>query len=204
MRAILSLAVASACLAIPACSRAPKFAAPKFVDCYERGCAWYAKGDFDKSIAAFNQALRLNPNHEPAYNAYNSRGSAWYAKGEYGEATKDYDQALKLWPDHAAAYTNLAWLQATCPDERYRNGKTAIVNATQALNRGGEDFWSTQVLAAAYAEDGQFDKAVEWQTKAIELTAKDKSASDKRKQKLRTRLDLYKQNKPYRDEPKKP
>ena len=52
-------------------------------------------------------------------------------------------------------------------------------------------------LAAAYAEAGEFLSAVKWQDKAISL------ASEELKGELRSRLDLYKAHKPYRDEPKK-
>jgi len=50
-------------------------------------------------------------------------------------------------------------------------------------------------LAAAYAESGQFDKAVESQEKAIELAPDDEKAD------FETRLKLYQEGKPYREEP---
>jgi hypothetical protein len=54
-------------------------------------------------------------------------------------------------------------------------------------------------LAAAYAETGDFDAAVKWEQKAIDLKPRKfgfKSAAEKR-------LLLYKAHKPYRDEPSK-
>lgn len=51
--------------------------------------------------------------------------------------------------------------------------------------------------AAAYAENGEFGEAVKWQEKAIELAPTSEKAD------LRSRLELYKSGKPYRDEPKK-
>jgi hypothetical protein len=53
-------------------------------------------------------------------------------------------------------------------------------------------------LAAVYAESGDFEKAKEWQAKAVEMTP-----DEKNKQDGRARLELYKQGKPYREEPKK-
>ena len=58
-------------------------------------------------------------------------------------------------------------------------------------------------VAAAYAECGNFDKAKEWEAKAIELAKTDKSATDKRRADLASRLELYNQGKPYRKELKK-
>ena len=49
-------------------------------------------------------------------------------------------------------------------------------------------------LAAAYAEVGEFDKAVEWEEKAIQLYA---NADDRKKGEVR--LKLYKDRKPYRE-----
>jgi hypothetical protein len=53
------------------------------------------------------------------------------------------------------------------------------------------------MLAAAHAESGDFAKAREFQDKAIEL------APDSFKREWRSRLDLYKQNKPYHAQPVK-
>ena len=49
-------------------------------------------------------------------------------------------------------------------------------------------------LAAAYAEVGKFDKAVEWEEKAIQLNT---DADDRKKGE--ERLKLYKDKKPYRE-----
>ena len=60
--------------------------------------------------------------------------------------------------------------------------------------------YCSETLAAAYAEDGQFDEAVKWQIKAITFAATDPIATNKVKAQLRSTLALYKQGKPYREE----
>ncbi len=130
-----------------------------------------------------------------------NRGLAWAAKGEYGKAIEDYTEALWNDPKDACPYWNLARIEATCPDPEYRDGKKAVNNANKAYQLDSGEHWQcVGTLAAAYAEDGQFEKAKEWQAKAIELAKTDKSATDKKKAEARSRLELYKQGKPYREE----
>jgi hypothetical protein len=87
---------------------------------------------------------------------------------------------------------------ATCPDERQRDGKRAVVMATKACTISGwKDPYLIDTLAAAYAESGDFEAAIRWQTKALEMLSRDEQAV----QAGRQRLELYRENKPYREEP---
>jgi tetratricopeptide (TPR) repeat protein len=166
-----------------------------------RGAAWYAKGEYDKAITDCNEAIRLDPKDAKAHSTC---GNAWNAKGHYDKAIDDFNQAVTLNPNLAAAYRDLAWLHATCPNEKYRDGKKAFENASKAYQLSGAKEWSYLVtLAAAYAENGDFDKAKEWEAKAIELATTDKSAMDKDKAEARSRLELYKKGRPYHKEFKK-
>ena len=73
-----------------------------------RGIAWKAKGDFDRAIADFDQAIELDPKY---CSAYFNRGIAWASKGDFDRAIADYDQAIRLDPKNAKAYYNrgIAW-----------------------------------------------------------------------------------------------
>jgi len=160
-----------------------------------RGFIWRVMGNFDKAIADFNEAIRINPNGSMSFS---NRGYAWREKGNYDLALADFDEAIRLNPKNADAYVQRAWLRATCSDEKYRDGAKAVEDATKACELTDwkkAEFLDT--LAAAYAEAGQFDKAVEWQQKAIELAPEDQ------KEDLGIRLALYKAKKPYREGPGK-
>ena len=72
-----------------------------------RGLAYRAKGDLDRAIGDYDQAIRLEPDNA---DAHNGRGVAWADKGDYAQAVRDYDRALQINPNHerAAVYKALA------------------------------------------------------------------------------------------------
>ena len=69
-----------------------------------RGDAYQWKDDYDRAIADYTQAIRLNP--DDAY-AYYSRGKAYHWKDDYDRAIADYEQALRIDPGHTRAKNNL-------------------------------------------------------------------------------------------------
>jgi len=129
--------------------------------------------------------------------AVSHRGFVWFVKKEYDKAIKDYNEVIRLAPNNAGAYANAAWVMATCPVEKYRDGKKAVEVAKKAceLTRW-EDSHVLSILAAADAEAGLFDEAVKWQKKALDDKGYPKAESDG----ARKRLTLYEEKKPYRDE----
>jgi tetratricopeptide (TPR) repeat protein len=158
-----------------------------------RGLAWTHKEEFDKAIADFDEAVRLNPNDAVSYC---NRGAAWRAKKELDKALVDFNEAIRIDPDDPYPYDARAWIWATCPDEKYRDGKRAVESATKACELTN---WNNPVyletLAAAYAERGDFDSAVKWQAKANELRAEDEDKTDGE-----SRLKLYEEKQPFRDD----
>lgn len=156
-----------------------------------RGWTWHKKKQYDRAIADYNEAIRLDPSSALAIV---NRGFAWQDKGEYYKALADYDRALKVDPKYGRAWVARAWLYATCPEKKFRDGKLAVASATRACQLSQwREAPKLAVLAAAYAEAGDFDKAVRWQQDAIAryLDPEDRKLG-------RERLELYKQKKPFR------
>jgi tetratricopeptide (TPR) repeat protein len=162
---------------------------------YNRGIAYRAAKQLGKSVADFTEVIRLEPKD---VDAYRQRSRIYRRNGDYEKAIADYRKIIGLEPESPVGHNDLAWLQATCPDANFRNGKEAVANAQTAVALGGGKWTSLDTLAAAYAEDGDFEKAREFESKAIEL-----ASDDKQKEECRSRLELYRQGKPFRDEIKK-
>jgi tetratricopeptide (TPR) repeat protein len=161
-----------------------------------RGAAWAAKRDFAQAREELDQALEFQ---HPLASALGCRGDDWVAKGDYGKAEEDYRQAVDVQPKVAGWCNSLAWLLATCPDQRFRNGKEALALAQKACRLGNEKISAhLDTLAAAYAETGDFGHARQWQKKAIAT-----NSDETLREELQSRLKLYEQNKPYHEEMKK-
>jgi len=85
------------------------------------------------------------------------------------EALAHYREALRLWPDYADALNNLAWLLATSPEPKIRDGRESVRLAEKACELAGRKqarFLGT--LDAAYAESGRFAEAIATAKKARE------------------------------------
>lgn len=68
-----------------------------------RGDDFNVKGEFDRAIADYDAALKVDP---ALAEALNSRGMAWRDKGDRRRALTDFEAALKLKPDYEAARAN--------------------------------------------------------------------------------------------------
>lgn len=157
-----------------------------------RALAWYAMHEYDRALADCDKAIRLAPTHP---HSYNHRASIWCKKGRYEQAITDYYEAVRLAPDDPLACHNLAWLRATCPDVRHRDGKRAVEYATRACKLTRWSDWRlVHTLAAACAEAGDFDEAVQHGARAMAL------APPEHKSRSREALEAYKSRKPHREQ----
>jgi RNA polymerase sigma factor (sigma-70 family) len=158
-----------------------------------RGSLWSEMKKYDEAIADYTEAIRLDDPDLASF--YSDRGVAWWRKHEYTKATADFTDAIQLRPKGPEPYNSRAWIWATCPDAKHRNGKKAVESAMKACELAD---WKNpeylETLAAAFAETGDFASATKWQTtaNALHRTGKDKATGE-------SRLKLYQEKKPYRD-----
>ncbi len=151
---------------------------------------------YDEALEDYTKALGLRPN-SALY--LRNRARVYRLKGEHEKGVADLKAAVKVEPNHQITLNELAWTLATSPDEKLRDKKLALEYALKVCelteNKNG---MYLDTLAAAYAESGDFEKAVEFQKKAVEAAnfpITDKEEAEKR-------LELYKNKKPYREEKK--
>ena len=162
---------------------------------YNRGLAYQGNGQYHQAIRDFDKALELNPRLALAHK---NIGLTLLRQDKAKEAISHYRQALRLQSDWPEVLNDLAWILATHKDDQLRHGTEAIRLAQRACQLTNYRHSATlDSLAAAYAEAGQFDKAVRTAERAIQLAlagGKRKLAKD-----IQGRLDLYKLKRPYRE-----
>ncbi len=102
-------------------------------------------------------------------------------------------------PKNAAALCDVAWILATSPFAELRDGKGAVKLAEKAdsLLRG-KDAKALEVLGVAQAECGSFRRALDATRRAAALYTQ--AGDTVHAAALTTRLSMFEQNKPYRDE----
>jgi tetratricopeptide (TPR) repeat protein len=138
-----------------------------FLARYGLGHALLEKGKLDGAIEHCRAALLVQPNNADCQTVL---AIALDEKGQSAEAIQHYEKALAVSPQSVSALNNLAWLLATGSNASFRNGERAIQLARQADQlSGGTNALVLRTLAAAYAEAGQFGKAIESARAALQL-----------------------------------
>jgi tetratricopeptide (TPR) repeat protein len=165
---------------------------PKHPDAYA-GCAsiFLVRGNTKRALTILDQAVELDPENA---DSHGNRAIVLLSIGKYDKALEDLDDVLRVAPSSARAHRERAWILATCPVDKLRNGEEAVKLASTACELTA---WSEphalMTLAAACSEARDYDGAVKWQQKAIELL----SDKDPEKREYKKLLDRYQAKKPY-------
>jgi tetratricopeptide (TPR) repeat protein len=128
---------------------------------YRRGNAYSEKGDYDRAIPDYDQAVRLNPSHA---NAFSNRGVAYAHKGDYDQAILDYAEAIRLNPNHADAFSNRGVAYA-----RKGDYDQAIQNYDEAIRLNPNHANALYDRGNAYRRKGDYDRAILDYDEAIRL-----------------------------------
>ena len=142
---------------------------------YNLGNALHRQGQMQEAISEYRTTLNLNPGYIVAHV---NLANALLQQGQAEEAINNLEKALNIIPANSTLQNFLAWILATSPDQSLRDGARAIQLATQASRSiGGNTPENLRTLAAAYAETGQFAKAAQVSTNALQLAEKNKNVA---------------------------
>lgn len=129
-----------------------------------RGQAYQRKGDNDRAMADYNQAISIDPKN-PVF--FNNRGIVYRNKGDFDRAIADYTQAISLNPkDHDAYYNcGISYRNKGDLDHAMSDYSQAI-----SLNPKDPDFFNNR--AFVYRLKGDLDHAISDYGDAIRLDPK--------------------------------
>jgi tetratricopeptide (TPR) repeat protein len=133
------------------------------------GLAWLEKNQWKKAVSDSSRAIALSQaENQDCADIFLTRGLARYGLKNYTNAMDDFQTALSMAPDNPAACNQMAWMLSVCPDPIFRCSKKALILAKKAIALApGPDTLDT--LSLAYAEAGEYGKAVAHQTQLIDL-----------------------------------
>jgi tetratricopeptide (TPR) repeat protein len=161
---------------------------------HNRGYTFTKTKEYDKALVDLNKAIRLAPDNGEGYM---DRAAVFEARRQFPQAMTDYREVVRLNPQSVDGCNALAWLLATCPVARLRNGLEAVELATKACTlTSWTDGFCLGTLAAAHAEAGNFPEAVKWQKKSLAYPKDDPQEQEKARQ----RLALFEAGQPYHQE----
>jgi Flp pilus assembly protein TadD len=160
------------------------------------GIAYSELGSFVEATREFHAAAVLKPD-DPV--VHRELGLALMNEGRVEEALTHFREVFRMRPASPQAMNNLAWVLATSPDPKFRNGPEAVELSEKAGKLAAEEEPNRLgTLAAAYAEVGRFDDAVRVCEKAHALALR--SGLDELAKVLDDRLDLFRSKNPYREQ----
>ncbi len=165
---------------------------PKDAAAYSaRAHSFYATGKSEDALADYEKAMELSPDSCEAATEY---ADTCQALGKWKEAATAYQRAMQLDGQSARTFQNAAWMMATCPDDFYRNGDTALETAQIAvqLSSAPSSVHVLDVLAAAQAASGDFLSAERTVAEALRSTTDATLRSE-----LQMRGRQYQRKKPF-------
>jgi tetratricopeptide (TPR) repeat protein len=157
------------------------------------GALEFSRGNLDAAKKYFEEAIDSTPRYAQAQ--FNL-AMILTREGRYAEAAARYEECLKYAADDPDTVGNLAWLYATCPEGGVRRGARAMELARTYEKLAGGNSGSPRVydiLAAALAETGEFDKAVAAAETAVRLSRSDDPGLESR----RRLVEIYRSGQAY-------
>jgi tetratricopeptide (TPR) repeat protein len=144
--------------------------APRCADYYAgRAVICVKLRQLDKALADLDKAIELEPETEDFLTL---RAAVFAQRGEYSQAISDTKRLVDVDPHDEEKRSNLTMLLVTCPKKELNDYELAL---NIAIGLCAKTRWSDcnqlSLLAFIYAQKGEFESAVEWQQKAVQLAS---------------------------------
>ena len=124
------------------------------------------QGRIQEAIQSLGEDLNKDPEIREGHSML---GLLLDVAGMRSEAMRTFSAGLERDPNNLKILRELAWIKATSKDAQWRNGAEAVQLAKRVVEWAPRDPDFLQVLAAAYAENRQFDDAVQSARRALRL-----------------------------------
>ncbi len=148
-----------------------------------------------EGLEHLQKAVALDPTHTAS--RFNLT-TFYLQRGRYDRARQVLEDGVKADPKNPRFAARLAWLLATCPDPTVRDGEKALLLARRANQATADrDPYVLDVLAAALAENRDFEEAVRVAERAVRLSLRHPSKG--RRAVIQNHLSSYRAGKPWRD-----
>jgi tetratricopeptide (TPR) repeat protein len=117
-----------------------------------RGNAFLQTGAYDRALADYMEAIRLDPNNAQAFI---DRGVAYYMKGDFEKAVADYSEAIRLNTTNSAVFSNRAAAYS-----KLKREDLALADDNEAIRRSPDiaDYYNDRGLTYAALHD--YDRAI--------------------------------------------
>lgn len=161
---------------------------------HQRGNVLARLGRIEEAIPVFEGLLSENPRHS---SFRFSLQQALRDAGRFAEAMTVCREGLGEPQEDVRLLQSLAWMLATCPQDDLRRGQEALLLASRANRLAGQPVAEIlDALAAAHAECGQFELALEKAQQALRLARENQQ--DALAGLIEQRVRLYELGRPYR------
>jgi Zn-dependent protease with chaperone function len=127
-----------------------------------------SKHFYEKTLS---RELKKSPNNA---HLLSRLGDLYFSKNDYAKTIDAYERSLSIKPNSPDVINNLAWLYATCEDEKYRHPERALKLAIHATTmQQSPEILDT--LAESYFVNGNIEAAIRAEKAAIAMSKKNQS-----------------------------
>lgn len=147
-------------------------------------------------IDKYGECLKESLSDKQKALIYYNLGVVYDADNNRQAALENYARSVRLDPRNYPSYSNMAWIQASSADPKFRDGELALKNARKACSISA-NLGTLDTYAVALARLGQYKEAAKLQQKLISEAEKLNGFPADILTEMKARLQLYEQGLPY-------